>query len=469
MPPKRSVVDIMSGMTKMYGPIGAQTARPSRNPSRELTDERQVTISLSDFEQQGNCSVCYPTACDGSCGMEWPVLDAKDDENNTFEDEHEANAKKQRVQASKDGHEATGRVGGGLYNVSAQVDREARRQNGGASEKWRDGLRAALQMLEALRGQPIELSPGTQKVLYEKLDNVAKGLRRHREDPRCAEHNRNCAFKARRRFNHLCIGMAVAREALEQARGVSDAPLMAALGQRLRAEGVLDGDERHDAGKARKKLRLATQMTAEARRSLEQGRAASHYASPEAPPPLARRVSPRLAEAAEAGKPAAGAPGGGASGSAAADVSPAAGAAGAVAGAALPPVVARQPSAPVKELGPYGPEKELPRDIVQLLGRKAGLAVAQAMRLHASGTVRRIYASEWKGRSEGVRAVALFLAHTHLHVHRPDLAALGPPLELGAYGVAVGMPAKSAAASVRKFFTKAFEAGVRDGAVEGSF
>jgi hypothetical protein len=83
--------------------------------------------------------------------------------------------------------------------------------------------------------------------------------------------------------------------------------------------------------------------------------------------------------------------------------------------------------------------------------------------------VRRIYASDWKGRSEGVRAVALFLAHTHLHVHRPDLAALGPPLELGAYGVAVGMPAKSAAASVRKFFTKAFEAGVRDGAVEGSF
>ena len=61
--------------------------------------------------------------------------------------------------------------------------------------------------------------------------------------------------------------------------------------------------------------------------------------------------------------------------------------------------------------------------------------------------------------------------HKHLHVHRPDLAAHGLPplLELGAYGVAVGMPAKSAAASVRKFFTKAFEAGVRDGAVEGSF
>ena len=58
-----------------------------------------------------------------------------------------------------------------------------------------------------------------------------------------------------------------------------------------------------------------------------------------------------------------------------------------------------------------------------------------------------------------------------LHVHRPDLAALGlpPPLELGAYGVAVRMPAKSAAASVRKCVTKAFEAGVGDGAVEGSF
>ena len=455
------VGDIMGSMTKMYGARGAQTARPCLNPSRELTDERQVRISLREFEQQGECPVCYSTACDGSCGVEWPVLDAKDDENRTFEDEHESNTKKQRVEASKDGHEATDRVGGGLYMVSAQVDREARWQNGGASQKWRDGLREALQMLEAVRGQPIA-SHGTQKMLADKLDNVAKGLRRHQEDPRCAEHNPNCAFKKGRRFNGLCLGIDVAREALEQARGVPDAPLMEALGQRLRAEGVLDGDERHDAVKARKILRLATQMTAEARRSLEQGRAASHYASPEAPPPLARRVSPLLVEAAEAGE--AGAPGGGASGSTA-------GAAGAAAGAALPPVVARQPSAPVKKVGPYGPEKELPRDIAQLLGRKAGLAVAQAMRLHASGTVRRIYMSDWKGRSEGVRAVALFLAHKHLHAHRPDLAALGlpPPLELGAYGVAVRMPAKSAAASVRKCVTKAFEAGVGDGAVEGSF
>merc|ERR1719271_304217 len=147
----------------------------------------------------------------------------------------------------------------------------------------------------------------------------------------------------------------------------------------------------------------ARDMTAEARRSLEQGRAASHYESPEAPPPLARRVSPRLAEA---------------------------GAAGAAAGAALPPVVARQPSAPVKELGPYGPEKELPRDIARLLGGKAVPAVVHAMRLHASDTVRKIYASEWKGRSENVRAVALYLAHKHLHEHRPALG-LPPPLEFG--------------------------------------
>lgn len=313
MQPKRSVFDIMGSITKM------QAARPRRYPSRELTDERQVTISLNDIEQQGNCPVCDSAACDRSCGMEWPVLDAKDDENRTFEDEHEANAKKQRVEASKDGHEATERVGGRLYTVSAQVDREARRQNGGASQKLRDGLREALQMLGTVRGQPVVASRGTQKVLDEKLDNVAKGLRRHQEDPRCAEHDPNCAFRAGRRFNHLCIGIAVACEALEQAHRVPNMPLMEALGQRLRAEGVLDGDERRDAVEAGKILRLAKRVTAEAQRSLEQGRAASHYASPEAPPPLARRVPPRLAEAAEAGKPATGAPGGGASGSAAAE------------------------------------------------------------------------------------------------------------------------------------------------------
>ena len=73
--------------------------------------------------------------------------------------------------------------------------------------------------------------------------------------------------------------------------------------------------------------------------------------------------------------------------------------------------------------------------------------------------------------------VALFLAHKHLHEHRPDLVARGLPppprrrgeIELGAYGVAVEMPAKSAAGSVRKAFKLAFDAGVRDGAVEWSF
>ena len=97
-------------------------------------------------------------------------------------------------------------------------------------------------------------------------------------------------------------------------------------------------------------------------------------------------------------------------------------------------------------------------------------AVAQAMRLHASGTVRRIYASGYGAKSKQVRAAALFLAHKHLHEHRPALG-LPPPLQLGygAYGVAVGMPAKSAAESVRKCVNKAFENGVRDGAVEGSF
>ena len=98
-------------------------------------------------------------------------------------------------------------------------------------------------------------------------------------------------------------------------------------------------------------------------------------------------------------------------------------------------------------------------------------AVAQAMRLHASGTVRRIYASGYGAKSKQVRAAALFLAHKHLHEHRPDLVARGlpPPLQLGDYGVAVGMPAKSAADSVRKCVKNAFEKGVRDGAVEGSF
>ena len=121
----------MLSMDNLHAPIVAQTAR-RRHPSRELTDERQVTISLSE-QQQGMCPVCYSTSCDRSCGVEWPVLDAKDDENRTFEGEHEANTKKQRVTASKDGHEATGRVGGGgLFTVSAQVDREARQQNGGA-------------------------------------------------------------------------------------------------------------------------------------------------------------------------------------------------------------------------------------------------------------------------------------------------------------------------------------------------
>lgn len=455
------VAAIKRSMDNLHGARGAQTARPHRYPSRELTDERQVTISLS--EQQGMCPVCYSTSCDGSCGIQRPVLDAKDDENRTFEGEHEANTKKQRVAASKDGHEATGRVGGKLFTVSAQVDREARQQNGGASQKWRDGLRDALHMLEGVRGQPI-LFPiegaSTQRMLFDKLDNVAKGLRRHQEDPRCAEHNPNCAFRAGCRFNPLCIGIAVAREALQQARDVPDAPLMVALGQQLRADRVIKGDERQDVAKAQRILRLATHMTAEASRSLEQGRAASHYESPEAPPPLAHRVSPRLAEAA-------GAPG---SASGSADAPPAAGAAGVAAGAALPPVVARQPSAPVKELGPYAPENELPGDIARLLGGKTVVAVTQAMRLHASGTVRRIYASGYGAKSKQVRAAALFLAHKHLHEHRPALG-LPPPLQLGygAYGVAVGMPAKSAAESVRKCVNKAFENGVRDGAVEGSF
>ena len=86
------VAAIKRSMDNLHGARGAQTAWPHRYPSRELTDERQVTISLS--EQQGMCPVCYSTSCDGSCGIQRPVLDAKDDENRTFEGEHEANTKK---------------------------------------------------------------------------------------------------------------------------------------------------------------------------------------------------------------------------------------------------------------------------------------------------------------------------------------------------------------------------------------
>ena len=118
-------------------------------------------------------------------------------------------------------------------------------------------------------------------------------------------------------------------------------------------------------------------------------------------------------------------------------------------------------------------ERELPHDVARLLGPETVLTVAQAMRLHASGTVRRCYEGGWMARSQQVRTAALFLAHTHLHAHRPDLVAVGlpPPLDLRAYGLAVGMPdenkgQQATAARVQRNIEKAAAVGVRDGAVK---
>ena len=115
--------------------------QPRRFSSRELADERPAKIyTLSDFEdgrrlalqqgQQPRCPKCGSTECDSTgcrnCGTVWFVLEhIEDQEYRTFQGEDEANAKKMRVEASRDGHEATGRVGGALNNVSAMVEREA--------------------------------------------------------------------------------------------------------------------------------------------------------------------------------------------------------------------------------------------------------------------------------------------------------------------------------------------------------
>ena len=106
------------------------------------------------------------------------------------------------------------------------------------------------------------------------------------------------------------------------------------------------------------------------------------------------------------------------------------------------------------------------------------------MRLHASGTLRRIYRSRWLPHRESARAVALLLAHSYLFEHRPDLRALGleacygsgahrparrKPLPkdkmLSEYGRAVKQPRMR----VLDMLKKAQAAGVTDGSVQGSF
>ena len=121
---------------------------------------------------------------------------------------------------------------------------------------------------------------------------------------------------------------------------------------------------------------------------------------------------------------------------------------------------------------PRGPENDLPRDIERLFhGKCNNNAVKQAMRLYASGTIRRIYSSGWLPKSPTVRAVALYLAHKHMCANRPDLRKLGLPTmfvqdKAKAYGAAAQAPKSF---DLKRFVKQAEACGVADGAEEGSF
>ena len=369
-------------------------------------------------------------------------------------DNAESNLKKRRHdRAGVDSFQTTGPVGHGLGSVSKRVASESRREEGGASLASKKGLDEAVELLQLdqVRGVPQGgLDVATKRDLHDMLDKVKEGLDLHQKDERCKQHDRNCRFRLGRRFDPVCVGIAVTRLVVEHARGAPDDRVVEVLAKR---QNLTIKEARHQLGRAK-------QMVNEARRSLEHGRAASHYeehelrSSESQPPPVVRRCSPRLAPVTA-----------GSSQQPPVEPSPAS--------AGSPPT--RQVSLPLQSLSPYPPEKELYNDLRRLLGSRVHNQVLNRLRLFASGTVRRLYKSAWKPQSETARAVALALAHRHVHASQPELVGRGlvPPFaDESEYGRAVGMDERQPGElckKMRKLIKKAKDAGVADGAQEGSF
>ena len=460
---------------------GQKSLRPERvrSSNRQDAGERLITQAVTNGKTldgaeaeagELRCPSCESVNCDidgcHHCGAQQHSLDFQDDENRSFADEAEANAKKQRVTYTADTHLATGRVNKrGMAKVSAIVDAQARRDEGGANAQWRRELDRAVELLQGIPGGAPEIGQATLLTLHTKLDDVLKGLAIHQADPACHEHDPNCAFRKSRRFNQLCVGIAVVRSVLEQCRRVPVSMIEARVEARSLEVTPGPGHSRslEVTRGVRKSLRQVKRMLDEAMRSLEQGRAACHYPAL-APPPLARRTSPRLAEASGTGGSSAIAPKA-ASAPAQAAAPPASGAGPSAAPASTAPTLAKDMCARVSE-------NDLPRDIERLFhGKCNNNAVKQAMRLYASGTIRRIYSSGWLPKSHTVRAVALYLAHKHMCANRPDLRKLGLPTmcvqDKGkAYGAAAQAPKSF---DLKRFVKHAETYGVADGAEEGSF
>ena len=471
------------GMSRLDGILNSVTAtqslislRPELN-ERLIAEEATNGKTLDGAEAEAGelrCPSCESANCDidgcHDCAAQQPSLDFQDDENRSFADEAEANAKKQRVTYTADTHLATGRVKQrGMAKVSAIVDAEARRDEGGANEQWRRELDRAVELLQGIPGGAPEIGQATLLTLRTKLNDVLKGLTIHQDDPKCHEHDPNCNFSRKgRRFNKLCVGIAVVQSVLEQCRRVPASTIEA----RVRSLEVTPGPGRSRSLEVtrgpdvRKSLRQAKRMLDEAMRSLEQGRAACHYQDPAlAPPPVARRTSPRLGEASGAGGSSAIAPKA-ASAPAQAAAPPASGAGPSAAPASTAPTLARDMCA-------RDPEDELPGDIERLFhGKCNNNAVKQAMRLYASGTIRRIYSSGWHPKSHTVRAVALYLAHDHMCAiwPLPEIWLGLPTMFVQDKGKAYGAAAQAPKSFDLKRRVKQAETfGVADGAEEGSF
>ena len=355
---------------------GQKSLRPERvrSSNRQDAGERLITQAVTNGKTldgaeaeagELRCPSCESVNCDidgcHHCGAQQHSLDFQDDENRSFADEAEANAKKQRVTYTADTHLATGRVNKrGMAKVSAIVDAQARRDNGtGANAQWRRELDRAVELLQGIPGGAPEIGQATLLTLRTKLNDVLKGLAIHRADPACHEHDPNCFF--RKRFNQLCVGIAVVQSVLEQCRRVPVSTIEARVETRslevTRGPGHSKSLEVTRGPDVRESLRQVKRMLDEAMRSLEQGRAACHYPAL-APPPLARRTSPRLAEASGTGGSSANAPKA-ASAPAQAAAPPASGAGPSAAPASTAPTLARDMCA-------RGPENDLPRDIERL-------------------------------------------------------------------------------------------------------
>ena len=222
---------------------GQKSLRPERvrSSNRQDAGERLITQAVTNGKTldgaeaeagELRCPSCESANCgiDGchDCGAQQHSLDFQDDENRSFADEAEANAKKQRVTYTADTHLATGRVTKrGMAKVSVIVDAQARRDESGANAQWRQELDRAVELLRGIPGGAPEIGQATLLTLRTKLNDVLNGLAIHQADPACHEHDPNCFFRQGRHFNQLCVGIAVVQSVLEQCRRVPDSTIEA--------------------------------------------------------------------------------------------------------------------------------------------------------------------------------------------------------------------------------------------------